>query len=170
MALLGALVTVGCSSAPDSEAGAETAEATELSMAEMAAADLVVYKSPTCGCCQGWVDHMEENGYKVATVDLSDPAALAAKKDEMGVPADLGSCHTARVGDYVVEGHVPAHVVRRMLEERPEIEGIAVRGMPIGSPGMEGPNPHPYDVIAYGKGGRHVYETVTPAQPSSDPR
>lgn len=134
--------------------------------AAVAAADgqVVVYKSPTCGCCGGWVDHMRESGYDVATVDVQEYAALAAKKAEHGVPNDLGSCHTAVVDGYTVEGHVPASVIAKLLRERPDIRGIAVPGMPVGSPGMEGPNPQPYDVIAFRQdGSRVVYESVYPA-------
>jgi hypothetical protein len=133
------------------------------SAAELAAADMVVYKSPTCGCCGLWVDHAQEHGFSVATVDLVEYDALAAVKREHGVDMDLGSCHTALIAGYVVEGHVPATVIKRLLDERPDIRGIAVPGMPIGSPGMEGPDARPYQVIAIGHdGSRTVYETVDP--------
>lgn len=132
--------------------------------------EIVVYKSPTCGCCSGWVDHMREQGYDVATVDIDAYAELAAKKAEHGVPNDLGSCHTAIVEGYTVEGHVPAAVVAKLLRERPDIQGIAVPGMPIGSPGMEGPNAQPYDVIAFRQdGSRAVYESVYPAEADAAP-
>lgn len=137
--------------------------------AELAAADVVVYKSPTCGCCVGWAEHMREEGFTVAEVDLG-PNEMSEKKVELGIPVDLGSCHTATVGDYVVEGHVPADAVRRLLDERPEVEGLAVRGMPIGSPGMEGPNPQPYDVIAFDRDARTVFARITPDEPApADP-
>lgn len=134
-------------------------------------ADVVVYKSPTCGCCTGWVDHMRESGFEVEAVDV-DYGQLAERKTEAGIPQDLGSCHTAMAEGYSVEGHVPAETVARLLAERPEdVRGIAVPGMPIGSPGMEGPNPQPYDVIAIRKdGSRYVFETVYPVQGSSDTR
>ena len=109
-----------------------------------------VYKSPTCGCCSKWIDHLRSNGFEVQATDLPDVNPL---KHENGVPRRLRSCHTAFVGGYVVEGHVPAADVRRLLEERPEISGIAVPGMPIGSPGMEGPNPEHYEVLSFGAGG-----------------
>lgn len=154
--------------APGAETSAHSAEAR---LATLPDSQLVVYKSPTCGCCGGWVDHMRENGFEVATVDVPEYDALARKKAESGVPNDLGSCHTATLAGYTVEGHVPARVVRRLLRERPDVRGIAVPGMPIGSPGMEGPNPKPYDVIAFRKdGSRVVYETVYPAPPTSDSR
>ncbi|HSH45359.1 MAG TPA: DUF411 domain-containing protein [Longimicrobiales bacterium] len=129
-------------------------------------AEVVVYKSPTCGCCTNWVDHMRESGFTVRTVDLT-PSALAQRKAEAGVPGDLDSCHTAVVDGYAVEGHVPANVVARLLEDRPAVAGISVPGMPIGSPGMEGPNPEAYDVIAFDRNGeRVVYESVFPGQTS----
>lgn len=120
-----------------------------------AAAEMVVYRSPACGCCTAWVEHMREAGFQVRVEDRTD---LAPVKAEMGVPADLSSCHTARVGGYVIEGHVPADDVRRLLAEEPDVKGLAVPGMPVGSPGMEGPNPEPYSVVAFdGEGGREVF-------------
>ena len=115
------------------------------------AADLVVYKSPTCGCCKKWVSHMRENGFSVEVHEQYD---VTPKKDEYGVPRRLRSCHTATIGGYVVEGHVPADVVRRLLAEKPEVAGIAVPGMPMGSPGMEGYRKDAYDVVSFGKNGK----------------
>ena len=115
------------------------------------AADIVVYKSPTCGCCSKWVDHLEKNGFSVEVHDQRDMGII---KDRFGVPRNLQSCHTAQVGGYFVEGHVPADVIRRMLEEKPAIQGLAVPGMPMGSPGMEGPRKDPYDVLAYDEAGK----------------
>lgn len=112
---------------------------------------VTVWKSPTCGCCSSWVDHMREKGFEVVTIDTSDVHAV---KRVHGVAADLGSCHTATVGGYVLEGHVPAEDVRRLLAERPAIVGVAVPGMPMGSPGMEGPFSQKYDVIAFDRSGR----------------
>jgi hypothetical protein len=158
-AALAALTTgvVACDRTPDADAAAVTRAA------EMDGFDMVVYKSPTCGCCDLWVDHAQEHGFRVATVDLVEYDALVDKKREHGVAMDLGACHTTLVGGYVVEGHVPAPVIQRLLDEKPDIRGIAVPGMPIGSPGMEGPNPRPYDVIAIGHdGSRSVFETVVP--------
>ena len=148
----------------DAEAG-QAGQAEEMA-ADGEAADVVVYKTAACGCCAGWADHMRENGFSVREVDLG-ANELSEKKVELGVPYDLASCHTARVDDYVVEGHVPADAVRRLLEERPNVEGIAVRGMPIGSPGMEGPNPQPYDVIAFDGEERTIFETVEPSSPGA---
>lgn len=127
--------------------------------------ELHVYKSPTCGCCSKWVDHMTEAGFKVSVEDVTNEV-LRDVKIRHGVPLELSSCHTTVAGDYVIEGHVPASVVKRLLEEAPEVTGIAVPGMPTGSPGMEGPNPRPYAVIAFdGKGNRTVYEEVDPRKP-----
>jgi hypothetical protein len=110
-----------------------------------------VYKSPTCGCCQKWVDHVRSRGYTVTVSNVSDVTPV---KRELGVPLGTASCHTAFVGGYFIEGHVPAEDVSRLLAEHPDIAGLAVPGMPIGSPGMEGPNPHPYSVLAVGKDGK----------------
>ena len=119
------------------------------------AADIVVYKSPTCGCCGKWVEHMEKAGFSVDVENISDVAPI---KRELGVPGRMQSCHTAKVGDYFVEGHVPADLVKRLLADKPDIKGLTVPGMPMGSPGMEGPRKDPYDVIAVGKdGGYRVY-------------
>jgi hypothetical protein len=117
------------------------------SSAALAEGDTIhVYKSPTCGCCAKWIDHLEKNGFEVSTSNVPDVAPI---KRANGVPAKLASCHTAVVGGYVIEGHVPAADITRLLAERPKIAGLAVPGMPTGSPGMEGPNPERYEVIAF---------------------
>jgi hypothetical protein len=115
------------------------------------AADVVVYKSPTCGCCNKWVDHLQQAGFSVEVHDLHD---LGPVKAEHAIPPSLRSCHTATVDGYVVEGHVPADLVQRLLEERPPIRGLAVPGMPMGSPGMEGPYKDAYEVLAIAEDGR----------------
>ena len=122
-----------------------------LATQQSVAADIVVYKSPTCGCCGKWVQHMEDAGF---SVDVENRRDLTPIKAELGVPGRMQSCHTAKVGDYIVEGHVPADGVKRMLDEKPDIKGLAVPGMPMGSPGMEGPRKDPYNVIAIGNDGR----------------
>lgn len=111
-----------------------------------------VYKSRTCGCCAKWVEHLRAQGFTVRTTDTEELASLKAKH---GVPGPLQSCHTAVVDGYVIEGHVPAADVQRLLRERPRIAGLAVGGMPIGSPGMEvaSGRTEPYDVVAFEKGG-----------------
>ena len=113
--------------------------------------EVIVYKSPTCACCAKWITHMEEAGYKITVRDTNDMQPI---KMQHGIQRRAQSCHTAIVDGYVVEGHVPAEFVTRMLEEKPDIKGIAVPGMPQGSPGMEGPNPVDYDVVALGKDGK----------------
>ena len=117
--------------------------------------EMLVYKSPTCGCCKLWVDHVAEAGFQVEVRDVMN---LNPLKQELGIPRDLHSCHTALVDGYLVEGHVPADVVLKLLEEKPEAVGIAVPGMPMGSPGMEGPRSEPYDVVLFQRdGSRQVY-------------
>lgn len=113
-----------------------------------------VYKSPTCGCCKNWVDHIRAAGFEAEVVDLSE-SELQARKSKLGVGPRLASCHTAIVNGYVVEGHVPASDIQRMLREKPAIAGIAAPGMPVGSPGMEVPGGRKdkYDVVAFTKSG-----------------
>lgn len=110
---------------------------------------LAVRRNPGCGCCEVWTEQMRASGRFIVTTE--DDPNLAAFKSARGVPADLASCHTAVVGDYVVEGHVPLADVVRLLEERPQIAGIAVGGMPMGPPGMEQPGGgnEAYDVVAF---------------------
>jgi len=111
-----------------------------------------VYKSPTCGCCKDWVSHMRENGFEVNVHNTNDVAPI---KREAGIPQRLSSCHTAMVDGYVVEGHVPAADVKRMLAERPTITGISAPGMPVGSPGMEmGDRKDPYSVVTFDESGK----------------
>ena len=120
-----------------------------------------VYKSPTCGCCSKWVDHVRQAGF-TAKVTERDDATLDALKDKLAVPRTARSCHTALVGGYVIEGHVPAAEISRLLKEKPTLQGIAVGGMPIGSPGMEvaGTAPQAYNVITFDKQGAvRVYST-----------
>ena len=123
----------GSSVAPSSDSGA-----------------LVVYKEATCPCCNAWVDYMRSHGYRVVTYNVSD---LDAVKRKHGITPALQSCHTTEVGGYFVEGHVPAELVRRLLTERPRIAGIAVPGMPVGSPGMEVGPPEPYDILSVDSSG-----------------
>jgi hypothetical protein len=115
-----------------------------------------VYKTPACGCCGKWVELLRADGFTVRVTDLD---SLAKIKSTNGVPGVLQSCHTATVGNYVVEGHVPVKEIRRLLKERPAVAGIAVAGMPIGSPGMEvGDVKQPYNVMAFDKqGGSRVF-------------
>lgn len=125
-----------------------------------AGADVIVYKHPQCGCCAAWVRHMEQAGFDVSVRDEIDPEE---RWTQHGIPEELGSCHTATVGGYVIEGHVPAEDVYRLLEERPDVRGLAVPGMPVGSPGMEGPNPQPFEVLLLKEGGEvEVYRRHVP--------
>jgi len=114
-----------------------------------------VFKSAYCGCCGKWVEHMRQNGFDVVTKDVDDvPAARKA----LGMPERYGSCHTARVGQYSIEGHVPAADVRRLLAESPKAVGLSAPGMPQGSPGMETANPQPYDtLLVHLDGGSSVF-------------
>lgn len=115
---------------------------------------VTVSKDPNCGCCSGWVDHLRKAGFLVSVVDTNDMPAVKAR---LGVPSKLGSCHTAEVGGYVVEGHVPADAIARLLREAPRAKGLAVPGMPVGSPGMEGGTPQEYDVLLFGEDGHRVF-------------
>ena len=106
-----------------------------------------VWKDPSCGCCQDWIEHMQANGFSVTVHDTGNAAVRA----RLGLPQRLGSCHTALVGSYLIEGHVPAADIRQLLAEKPKALGLAVPGMPVGSPGMDGPEyggrKDPYDVL-----------------------
>ncbi len=121
-----------------------------IAWAEQTGPSMQVYKSATCGCCSKWVDHMRAAGF---TVEATNVADINLYKQKHGVPPQLASCHTALVDGYVIEGHVPADDVIKLLRERPEIIGIAVPGMPMGSPGMESPNPEPFETIAFDSAG-----------------
>ena len=122
-----------------------------LSQSPSDATTITVYKTPTCGCCTKWVNHLREQGFQVTAYDISD---LTPIKMKYGVPNVLTACHTAIVDGYVVEGHVPADVILRLLKERPKVLGITVPGMPMGSPGMEGAYSEPYDVLTFDKDGK----------------
>lgn len=108
-----------------------------------------VYKSPWCGCCAAWVDYLEQNGFTAMVHEVED---LSPIKQMAGVPGEHRSCHTAMIDGYVIEGHVPVAAIDRLLAERPKVRGLAVPGMPQGSPGMEGPNPEPFTVYTFGPG------------------
>ena len=108
--------------------------------------EIIVYKTPTCGCCKAWVTYLEDNGFKVTAHDLDD---LSAVKSKYGVDPRLNSCHTALVDGYIVEGHVPVNDIRRLLSERPKITGISAPGMPQQSPGMYSIEPKNYDVLSF---------------------
>ena len=115
---------------------------------------ITVHRDPNCGCCSGWVQHLQKAGFPTKVLDNTD---LEAMKARLGVPNDLAACHTAQIGDYVIEGHVPAVALKRFLNDKPSAIGLAVPGMPVGSPGMEGGSAEPYDVVMFGPAGRRTY-------------
>lgn len=122
-----------------------------LACGQAAAATIDVVKSPYCGCCSAWVEHLRAHGFEVRVTDVENVAPVA---DRLGVPAPLRSCHTAEVEGYAIEGHVPAADIQRLLRERPQAAGLAVPGMPVGSPGMEqGDRRQPYATILFRRNG-----------------
>lgn len=138
------LTTTGCGPEHPARAAAPSAEA------------IVVHKTPWCGCCGDWVEHLREHGMHVSVIEHEDLAPVRAR---LGVPPELTSCHTAEAAGYTIEGHVPAGDIARLMAERPDdVRGLAVPGMPVGSPGMEaGDRVDPFDVIAFGDGEQRVY-------------
>jgi len=115
-----------------------------------------VIKRPSCGCCTRWVEHLKNNGF---TARVTESGQLTAIRTRLGVPKSLAACHTAQIEGYVIEGHVPAHAIKRLLAERPDATGLAVPGMPVGSPGMEGGTPETYDVILFSKNRQQTFGT-----------
>lgn len=141
------------------------ASGTGLGMAQPAAPLVEVWKDPQCGCCNDWIRHLEANGFRVQAFDSGN----AGMRQRLGMPQALGSCHTARVGGYVVEGHVPAGDIQRLLRERPAALGLSVPRMPVGSPGMDGPEygnrRDPYDVLLVQRdGSTRVYASYHQTQ------
>jgi len=124
--------------------------------AEAGLPKVVVSKDPSCGCCSAWVDHLRAAGFPVEVLEAPE---INRVKVRLGVPQDLASCHTAGVGGYVVEGHVPADALKRLLTEKPPGRGLAVPGMPVGSPGMEveGVEAETYEVVLFGRSGQAVF-------------
>jgi hypothetical protein len=131
--------------------GGLAASAWSGSRAAAGAIEVQVFKNPQCGCCNGWVSHLEADGFSVSVQDLDD---LTQIKRVAGVPDELSACHTAVLDRYSIEGHVPAAALQRLLAARPDIRGLAVPGMPAGSPGMPSPRPERYDVLAFTADGR----------------
>ena len=138
LSALGAILLAGCTGAAQ-------------------AAPHIMYKDPLCGCCTEWAVHARKGLKK--EIQSRDEPRMDQLKAKLGVPPDLVSCHTAVIGGYVIEGHVPAREIARLLKERPKgVKGLAVAGMPLGSPGMEaGGRVQPYQVVAFGSGGRNVF-------------
>jgi hypothetical protein len=123
---------------------------------------ITVWKDPNCGCCGGWVEHLRGNGFVATVIETSDVQSIKAQR---GVPAELASCHTAVIAGYTIEGHVPALAIQRLLAEKPSGLGLAVPGMPIGSPGMEGGRPETYDVVLFGHGAARRFARFIGAKP-----
>ncbi|MEX0915388.1 MAG: DUF411 domain-containing protein [Wenzhouxiangellaceae bacterium] len=152
--LAGALLISACQAqSPDDDNEAASTSASHA---------MTVYHDPNCGCCGKWIDHMEQHGFTVESVHESNMSAI---KRELGVPENLPSCHTATVGGYVIEGHVPADDVMKLLDERPDAKGLSVPGMPLGSPGMEYNNQRQaYDVVLFDDAGGASVFNHYPAQ------
>jgi hypothetical protein len=122
--------------------------------------EMVVYKSPTCGCCTDWVKHLRGHGFAVKVMEVAD---LGPVRQRFRVPDRLAACHTALIGGYVVEGHVPASAIKRLLAEKPGVIGLSVPGMPLGSPGMEGPKPEAFNTLVFDeRGTAKVFESYRP--------
>lgn len=164
--LAGLVVLIAACSQPGGQTGAKRLpEATAeggLSTARAAGANtaltvVTTYRSPTCGCCSGWEEYLRTAGFEVESVVTDDVAAI---KDELQIPAEMRSCHTAVIGEYFVEGHVPAEAIRKLLEERPEIDGIALPGMVQGSPGMPGEKSEPFVIYSVSDGSVDEFMTI----------
>ena len=151
--ILSLLVMCSVAACTKEEAQSATAESNGVAAPASisSAPSVTVYKDPNCGCCSKWVDYMRKNGFNVTAIDTSDVASVKAK---YGIASELHSCHTAIVGDYAIEGHVPAEEIHRMLKEKPTIAGLAVPGMPTGSPGMEGAIKEKYDILTFDRAGK----------------
>ena len=132
-----------------SSAGAAAVFALSLSAAPAASEEVTLYKNPQCGCCENYADYLRENGF---TVEVKPTHDLVQISRDAGIPDNFQGCHTAFLGDYVISGHVPIDVVNRMLEERPEIAGVTLPGMPMGSPGMGGEKQEPFKIYAIEEG------------------
>ena len=123
--------------------------AQESDVSVLAGLEATVYKSPTCGCCTGYAEFLRKHGVEVRTVDTND---LSTVKAELNVPPETQSCHTVVIGDYVIEGHVPLGALVKLFTEKPDVAGIGLPGMPMGTPGMEGPKTETYNVLSFGEG------------------
>ncbi len=123
---------------------------------------ITVWKNRNCGCCAGWVEHLRRDGFVATVIETSDVQTFKAQR---GVPAELASCHTAEIAGYTIEAHVPAYAIQRLLAEKPFGLGLAVPGMPIGSPGMEGGRPEAYDVVLFGHGAQRRFARFVGEKP-----
>ena len=144
-------------------AGLLIAGGSTFDLGHASAPPMVVNKDPNCGCCSGWVEHVQAAGFATRVNEVSD---LAPLKSQLSIPAALASCHTAQIEGYVIEGHVPASAIRRLLSERPPAIGLAVAAMPVGSPGMEVPGApdEVFQVVLFGPSGQRVYTRFKGAQ------
>ncbi len=149
-AALAMLALSGCTDKGASQFSAQAAEGKAQSASNLP--QVLVHKSPTCGCCKLWVDHLRKEGF---AVDVKDVDNMSSIKERVGIPYGMGSCHTAEVDGYFVEGHVPAEQIKRLLSERPKAKGLTVPAMPLGSPGMEvsSGEVQPYDVLLVAEDG-----------------
>ncbi len=143
-ALTGAAAAVAAATRLPGQSGGQPAK-------PRAPRDITVYKDPNCGCCTEWVKHLRTSGF---TVTVRDTAEMETVKRSFGVPKALDSCHTGRIGQYSIEGHVPADLIVKLVTEQPSARGLAVPGMPMGSPGMEGRSKEPYDVLLFDANGK----------------
>lgn len=162
---LSAVVLSACSESGKGDPPSSNNAATQ-ALAKAQARVIEVWKSPTCGCCKAWIEHLQSEGFEVVAHDV--PNNTSAHRAALGMPLDYASCHSARVGGYAIEGHVPASDIRKLLDERPVAVGLAVPEMPIGSPGMEHPdNPtrrDAFDVLLVEKSGSARPYTHYPAK------
>ncbi|MDZ4231286.1 MAG: DUF411 domain-containing protein [Patescibacteria group bacterium] len=146
IAAVAVLLAVNSTGTPDSQANQP-----------IVGEEVVVYKDPSCGCCGAYVSYLKSKGVAVNVQSVTD---IDLVKDQLGVPHNLMSCHTAEVGGYVVEGHVPLEVIGKLLAERPEIKGIALPGMPSGAPGMPGPKTAPFTIYTIGGAEGEIYTSI----------
>ena len=154
------LVASGCDTGDGRlpEATAEGATSTAQATGANAALTVVTtYRSPNCGCCVGWEEYLRMAGFEVESVVTDDVSAI---KDDLQIPDEMRSCHTAIIGEYFIEGHVPVEAIQRLLEEQPDIDGIALPGMPQGSPGMSGENSEPFVIYAVTRGSIAEFMTI----------
>ncbi len=150
------LLAVACGEGGGTQPAAEPDAAAE-DLGSQASTLVTVYSSPTCGCCHEYEKYLEENGFEVEPIRTE---ALSEMKDELNIPEEMRSCHTAKVGEYFVEGHVPVEAIRKLLEERPPIGGIALPGMPSGSPGMGGDKAEPFVIYSITDGAVEEFVTL----------
>ncbi len=145
-------------------AAAPVAVSSHLAIAAEPLPRMMVTKDPSCGCCGAWVDHVRTAGFTVEVIESPEVNRLKAR---LGVPQALASCHTAEIGGFVIEGHVPADAIKRLLAEKPRARGLAVPGMPVGSPGMEvaGVESDTYDVVQFGPEGKKTFARYRGVQP-----